>query len=408
MTHCRSCAAPLNHLFCDLGFTPLANEYLGSETVDVAQTYYPLRAYVCSQCWLVQVAEFEKPERLFSHYAYFSSYSTSWLEHAKRYAHDMKYRMQLGPESLVIEVASNDGYLLQYFREQNIPVLGVEPARNVAAVAQERGIETVTSLLDRTLAESLVAKGTQADLLIANNVLAHVPDLNDFAGALAMLLRPTGVLTLEFPHLLRMIQGNQFDTIYHEHFSYFSLGTARKVLAKHGLQLFDVEELSTHGGSLRVYVQTSHGKRAITTRIRSVIDAEHTAGLDQLPVYEAFQVRADETKHALLDFLIQAKRARKSVVGYGAAAKGNTLLNYCGIRGDLIHYVVDRSPHKQGRILPGTCLPIHPVERIAQTRPDYVLLLAWNLKGEIMQQMRAIQDWGAKFVLAVPRLEVLT
>jgi SAM-dependent methyltransferase len=386
---------------------PLANEYPHSDANNVSQTCYPLRAHVCSECWLVQMSEVETPERLFSEYAYFSSYSTTWLEHAKRYAYDMAHRLQLGPRSLVVEVGSNDGYLLQYFREQGIPVLGVEPARNVAAVAQERGIKTISHLLDTRLAASLIAKGTQ-DLLVANNVLAHAPDLNDFVKALAMLLKPTGVLTLEFPHLLRLILGNQFDTIYHEHLSYFSLSTARLVLAKHGLQLFDVEELPTHGGSLRLYLQTTQGKHAEIFRINAVSEAEKFAGLDQLEIYKSFQVRASAIKHALLDFLDKAKREGKTVVGYGAAAKGNTLLNFCGVHGDLIDYIVDRSPHKQGRFMPGTRLAIHPLERIEQTRPDYVLLLAWNLKEEIMGQLSAIKDWGAQFVVAVPRLEVLS
>ncbi|MFN0314717.1 MAG: methyltransferase domain-containing protein [Burkholderiales bacterium] len=407
MNPCRFCAAPLTHVFCDLGLTPLANEYPIALGAAAAQTFYPLSAHVCSECWLVQVAQYETPENLFSRYAYFSSYSASWLEHAKRYAYAMKNRLHLGQDNLVIEIASNDGYLLRYFLEQDIPVLGVEPALNAAAAAQALGIRTVTRFLDTALAESLVEQGTQADLLVANNVLAHVPDLNDFVRALAMLLKPEGVLTLEFPHLLKMIQGNQFDTLYHEHFSYFSLATAQKVLEKHGLALFDVEELSTHGGSLRLYAQTSRGRHATTQHIERVIGEERAAGLGQLPVYQAFQMRADETRDALLTFLIQARREGKTVAGYGAAAKGNTFLNYCGVRGSLIGYVVDASPHKQGRLLPGTHVPIHPVERLAQTRPDYILILAWNLKDEIMEQMRAVRDWGAKFVVAVPRLEVL-
>jgi SAM-dependent methyltransferase len=405
---CRFCGAPLSVTFADLGSSPLANSYLTREQLAGREPSYPLHAYVCSSCRLVQVPEFESAAHIFSEYAYFSSYSESWLEHARRFAEDAARRFALGPRSLVVEVASNDGYLLQYFQRAGVPVLGIEPAGNVAAAAQAKGIETRVRFMSRALGEELAREGKQADLLVGNNVFAHVPDLHDFAAGLARTLKPAGTLSLEFPHLLRLIEESQFDTIYHEHFSYFSLATAGKVLARHGLEVFDVEELPTHGGSLRVYA--CHAPLAAaraTANPARVLEAEKRGGLDRLETYQAFARQVEATRASLLEFLGKAKREGKQVVGYGAPAKGNTLLNYCGVGSDLIAYTVDRSPHKQGLYLPGTHIPIHAPERIAQTRPDYVLILPWNLRDEIVSQMAHVRSWGGKFVVPVPRVEVV-
>ncbi len=405
---CRFCATPLRDSFCDLGLSPLSNSYLAAAQLQRMEPFYPLHAYVCSQCFLVQLQEFETPQRIFSDYAYFSSYSDSWLAHAKQYTDTMVGRFRFGAQSQVIELASNDGYLLQYFKEKGIPVLGVEPAVNVAEVALERGIPTRVQFFGVATAEELAREGLCADLLLGNNVLAHVPDINDFVAGMKIALKPGGVITMEFPHLLRLMQQNEFDTIYHEHFSYLSFTTVDAIFAAHGLALFDVEELATHGGSLRIYARHAQGdSRPIGARVAELKAREATAGLTSLAAYAAFAEQVCETKRALLHFLIEAKRAGKSIVGYGAPAKGNTLLNYCGIRQDFIDYTVDRSPHKQGRFLPGSRIPVYAPGKLRETRPDYVLILPWNLKEEIVGQMAHIREWGGRFVVPIPRVEVL-
>jgi SAM-dependent methyltransferase len=388
-------------VFVDLGVQPLANSYLEPEHLRRPETFYPLCVYVCGECFLVQLPEEERPEAIFSDYAYFSSYSESWLQHARRYAETMIERFALGPEHRVIEIASNDGYLLRWFRDRGIPVLGIEPARNVAEAAEAAGIPTMVRFFGSETARDVAG---QADLLVGNNVLAHVPDLNDFVRGLNTVLAPRGVLTLEFPHLLRLMAEDQFDTIYHEHYSYFSLLAVRKVFEAHGLQLFDVEELPTHGGSLRVYARKD-GKNG-SRKVAELLAREEAAGLAGLDAYRSFGERAQRVKRELLRFLIQTREEGKSVAGYGAPAKGNTLLNYCGIRTDFVGYTVDRSPHKQGRYLPGTRIPIFPPDRLRETRPDYVLILPWNLKEEVMEQMADVRSWGGKFVVAVPEVRV--
>jgi 2-polyprenyl-3-methyl-5-hydroxy-6-metoxy-1,4-benzoquinol methylase len=388
--------------------SPLSNAYLSEEQLARAEPFYPLHAYVCGSCYLVQLEQFETPQKIFGDYAYFSSYSETWLHHAQEYARMAIERFALGPRSRVIEVASNDGYLLQYFRAADIPVLGIEPAANVACYAQERGIPTVVEFLGAETAKGVTADGGPADLVVGNNVFAHVPDLNDFAEGLRLLLKPSGVLTLEVPHLLRLIEQTQFDTIYHEHFSYFSLGAARRVLAAHGLDVFDVDELPTHGGSLRIYAhRRGGGDRARSSAVDAVERRESEAGFGRLSTYSAFGERVHSAKRALLRFLIQAKEDGKRVVGYGAPAKGNTLLNYCGVRTDLLEFTVDLSVHKQGRFLPGTHIPIFAPERIAEVRPDYVMILPWNLKDEIARQMAHVRSWGGRFVVPIPRVEVM-
>ena len=404
---CRSCGTPLRRSFCDLGMSPLSNRYLREEDLNKAEPFYPLHAYVCEACLLVQLEAFESPESIFSEYAYFSSYSETWLRHAERYASSVIERLGLPASAQVVEVASNDGYLLQFFKRQGLPVLGIEPAANVARVAVEKGIPTRVEFFSAACAQRLVKEGLRADLLAANNVLAHVPDLSDFLQGVRTLVAPHGVASFEFPHLLRLMAGNQFDTIYHEHFSYFSLTALQRALAATGLRAFDVEELETHGGSLRLYVCHAGAQRAERESVHRLLADERAAGLDGLEGYAAFEGGVRETKRRLLEFLIAAKREGKSIVGYGAAAKGNTLLNYCGVRGDFIDYVVDRSPHKQGRYLPGTHLRIEAPERIAETRPDYLLILPWNIKAEVMEQNAFIRAWGGRFVVPIPRPEVL-
>jgi SAM-dependent methyltransferase len=388
--------------------SPLSNAYLTAESLQQMEPFYPLHSYVCNDCFLVQLPEFESPENIFSDYAYFSSYSDSWLTHASRYTDAMVERFGLDTSCRVIEIASNDGYLLQYFKNKAIPVLGVEPAENVAAVAEEKGIPTRSAFFGVATATQLATEGIQADLLLGNNVLAHVPDLNDFVAGMKIVLKPGGVITMEFPHLLRLMRETQFDTIYHEHFSYFSFTTVEQVFARHGLTLFDVEELPTHGGSLRIYGRHADDlTNTVEQRVTGLREREAAAGLTTLAAYSRFAEQVRETKRALLEFLIAARRQGKQIVGYGAPAKGNTLLNYCGIRQDFLDYTVDRSPHKQGHFLPGTHIPVHAPEKIRETRPDYVLILPWNLKEEIADQMAHIRDWGGKFVIAIPRVEVL-
>jgi SAM-dependent methyltransferase len=404
---CRFCEAALTSVFVDLGSSPLANDYLTADQTLQAESFYPLRVFVCPRCLLVQLPVQATPDRIFSDYAYFSSYTESWVRHAKVYADAVTERFALGGGSRVVEIASNDGYLLQHFVAKGIPVLGIEPAANVAAEAERKGVRTRVAFFDEALARSF-APGERADLIVANNVLAHVPALNDFVEGIAAMLKPHGVATLEFPHLLRLVNENQFDTIYHEHFSYFSFTTVRMLFAAHGLRVFDVEELPTHGGSLRIYAcRADDDWRPVEPAVAALADREKAEGVRDLEWYLSFAERVKETKRRLLAFLIEARRDGKSVVGYGAPAKGNTLLNYCGIRSDFLDYTVDRSPHKQGRFLPGTHIPIYSPERIFETRPEYVLILPWNVKDEVMHQMADVRTWGGKFVVPIPEVRVL-
>jgi hypothetical protein len=405
---CRFCAAPLRHTFVDLGMSPLCESYVPAERVNAMEPFYPLHAKICERCLLVQLEEFVAADEIFREYAYFSSYSDSWVAHARAYVEMAVDRFGLGPDSLVVEVASNDGYLLQHVIERGIPALGIEPAANVAVAAREKGIETVVEFFGRELAARLVAEGRRADLLAANNVMAHVPDLNDFVGGMEPLLAPHGVVTIEVPHLLRLVEDNQFDTIYHEHFSYFSLLTARKVLAAHGLEVFDVDELKSHGGSLRIYGQrSSSGRRPVGPKVEALLERERGLGFDTLEGHSGFSARVEETKWKLLEFLIGCRRDGKRVAAYGAPGKGNTLLNYCGIRTDLLDFTVDRNPYKQGQFLPGTHIPIRHPEALEQARPDYIVILPWNLKEEIVAQLSYTREWGAQCVVPIPEVEVL-
>ena len=408
MSHsCRSCGEPLEETLCDLGSSPLANSYLEPEDLERPEPFYPLCVYVCTSCWLVQLPEAESAEAIFSDYAYFSSYSSSWLDHARCYTEAMIERFGLNAESSVIEVASNDGYLLQYFKDQGVPVLGIEPAENVAAVAREKGIETISRFFGAALGSELRDTGRSADLMVSNNVLAHVPNLNDFIAGFRQVLHPEGVWTIEAPHLLRLLEEVQFDTIYHEHYSYFSLRSAERAFARHGLRVFDVEQLPTHGGSLRLFVchqGASHSESALVEALRQ---EEAAQGLEDINTYRAFGEKVKHTKRTLLRFLLEAAERGESVAGYGAPAKGNTLLNYCGIRPDLLEYTVDLSPHKQGRYLPGTRIPIFAPEKINQTQPRWVLILPWNLEAEIRKQMSHIKDWGGEFVIPIPETRKL-
>ena len=407
--HCRFCQTPLRHSFCDLGLSPLSNAYLRPEQLKSMEPFFPLHAYVCHECRLVQLEEFESPQTIFSEYAYFSSYSESWLDHAQRYCKAIIPQLNLGGDSLVMEIASNDGYLLQYFRAMGIPVLGIEPAKNVAKVAREKGILTLEKFFGVAAATELVQEGKRPDLLVGNNVLAHVPDINDFVQAMKVLLKPGGTITMEFPHLLRLMGGLQFDTIYHEHFSYFSFETAERIFAAHGLTIFDVEELSTHGGSLRIYARhEDDASRPVGERVDAMRRKELDANLNDLKMYTQFEERVQEVKRRLLEFLIGCKQAGKQIVGYGAPAKGNTLLNYCGVRTDFLDYTVDRNPYKQNRYLPGTHIPIYHPSAIRETKPDYVLILPWNLKDEIVAQHGYIREWGGRFVIPIPEVTVIS
>jgi C-methyltransferase C-terminal domain/Putative zinc binding domain/Methyltransferase domain len=406
---CRFCRTPLSRTFADLGVSPIANAFLTPTLLNKMEPFYPLHAYVCEACMLVQLEDFETPERIFNdQYAYFSSYSDSWLDHARRYTELVAARLGLNANSFVVEIASNDGYLLQYFVQKGIPVLGIEPSGNVASVAQAKGIDTWVEFLTANSAQELVSKRRRADLIVGNNVLAHVPALNDFVEGLKILLSEHGVITMEFPHLLCLMRENQFDTIYHEHFSYFSFLAVEQIFAKHGLRIFDVDQLSTHGGSLRIYAAHESSKRwEEQDSVRKLLAEERRAGLNDVSSYSNFSERVNKTKLDLLRFLIDLKYAGKKVVGYGAPAKGNTLLNFCGIRSDLIDFTVDRSPQKQGMFLPGTHIPIVAPERIFETKPDYVLILPWNLRDEIVSQMSGIAAWGGKFVVPIPQVRVL-
>jgi 2-polyprenyl-3-methyl-5-hydroxy-6-metoxy-1,4-benzoquinol methylase len=404
---CRSCGTQLETTFVNLGFTPLANAFINAEALGRPETFYPLHAYVCSECFLVQLEESESPQNIFSEYAYFSSFSESWLRHAQAYAKEMIRRFHLGPKSQVVEVASNDGYLLQFFKQENIPVLGVEPAANVAEAASRRGIPTIVKFFGEETAKQLVQQGHQADLLVANNVLAHVPNLDDFIRGLKMALKPKGVITLEFPHLLNIIEECQFDTIYHEHFSYFSFVTVNRIFSSRSMSIFDVEQLPTHGGSLRVYVSHAESlENPVSNRCGVLLDKERAYGLDRLETYSSFEPRVRQAKRGFLQFLIQAKTEGKIIAGYGAPAKGNTLLVYCGVRTDFVDFTVDKSPHKQGLYLPGTLIPIKGPEELRRAKPDYVVILPWNLKDEIMEQIAFIREWGGKFVVPIPSVAV--
>jgi hypothetical protein len=414
MTHspkCRFCGEPLTHVMCDLGMSPLANSYVKIEHAQHAEKSYPLKVWICGNCLLSQLESFESPDTIFSDYLYFSSFATSWVEHARRYCKMMTERFGFNETSRIVEIASNDGYLLQHFKARGMPVLGVEPAANVAKVAWEvKGIPSVVKFFGVQTARELVADGHSADLLLGCNVLAHVPDINDFVGGLKIALKSDGVITFEFPHLLRLIEQNQFDTIYHEHFCYLSFLAVEKVFAQHGLALFDVEELPTHGGSLRIFARHTEDQgalRTVTPRVGAMRKQETDFGLTEMETYTSFGEKVKATKRKLLSFLIEARDAGKSVVGYGAAAKGVTLVNYCGVRDDLVDYVVDKSPYKQNHFMPGVRIPIHGPERIFETKPDYVLILPWNLKREISGEMAGIREWGGKFVVPIPEVTVL-
>lgn len=404
---CRLCGAPVHRSVVDLGMSPPCEKFLRAEELDDAEPFYPLHVLVCDACLLVQLRDYIPPEDIFTEYYYFSSFSTSWVAHARAYVEAMVPRLGLGPSSLVVEVASNDGYLLQHFLPLGIPVLGVEPAQNVAAEAVRRGIPTRVEFFGVATAERMRAEGLAADLIVGNNVVAHVPDINDFIGGMACLLTPEGTITLEIPHVQQLLDNNQFDTIYHEHFSYYSLITLDALARRHDLVLYDVDELPTHGGSLRVYLAHAAGGRAPSAAVTDLLARERAAGLDRAENYEWFEGAARKTKRDLLRFLIETKDAGKTIVGYGAPGKGNTLLNYCGIGRDFLDFTVDRNVHKHGRFTPGMHIPILPVEAIDEARPDYVLILPWNLRDEIVAQMAHIGSWGGKFVVPIPRVEVI-
>src|SRR5579863_57264 len=406
--NCRFCGVALRRTFVDLGMSPLCETYPSVADLGRGEMYYPLHVYICERCWLVQLEEFETAENIFSDYAYFASFSDSWLKHCEKYCNDMRGRFNLNAQSFVAEVASNDGYLLQYFVRMGIPVLGIEPAANVAVAAEKKGVPTLVRFFGQEVATMLAAEGKNADLVAGNNVLAQVPDLNDFVEGLKILLKPDGVLTLEFPHLLRLIELNEFDTIYHEHFSYFSLICTQKIMEAHGLRVFDVEELKSHGGSLRIFACRAESRaHGLTANVQKVLDDEVNAKLDRIDGYDSFARQVKETKLALLEFLISAAREGKKVAGYGAPGKSATLLHYCGIGKDMIEYTVDRSLYKQGRHLPGSRIPIYHPDHISETKPDYVVILPWNLKDEIMKQLQFIREWGGQFVIPIPKVTVV-
>ena len=404
---CRFCGSSLRHTFVDLGMSPLCQSHIDVHQLDQVEPFYPLHVYVCERCFLVQLRQYVAPDSIFSEYAYFSSYSDAWLQHAQGYTRMMIERFKLDQRSLVAEVGSNDGYLLQYFVASGIPVLGIEPAANVARAATDKGIPTVVKFFGEMAARELVAEGKQADLLLGNNVLAQIPDLNGFVQGMKTLLKPEGVITIEFPHLPRLMEENQFDTIYHEHFSYFSFLAVEQIFAAHGLTLFDVDELPTHGGSLRIYGRhTEDRTKPLSHRVSELRAREVALGLTRLESYASFAERVKETKRKLLELLIRAKREGKRIAGYGAPGKGNTLLNYCGIRTDFLDYTVDRNPYKQGKFTPGTRIPIYHPDKITETKPDYLLILPWNLRDEIMEQMACIRDWGGQFIVPIPEARV--
>jgi hypothetical protein len=405
---CRLCGSPLEVTLVDLGMSPLCETYLRAEELARMEPFYPLHVFVCERCGLAQLESFVHEETIFGEYAYFSAYSTSWVEHARRYVDSIRERLALGPEDLVVELASNDGYLLQHFVGTGIPFLGIDPAANVARSAEERGVPTLVAFFGRETARQLVEDGKRASLVIGNNVLAQVPDLNDFVAGVKLLLRDEATATFEFPHLERLLDGVQYDTIYHEHYSYFSATTVQVLFESHGLALYDVEELPTHGGSLRVYVQHAGGPHERSEAISSLVERERSGGLHTRPRFRRFADDVEESKRSLLELLIRIRREGKHVAGYGAPGKGNTLLNYCGIRTDLVDYTVDRNPYKHGRFTPGTHIPIHPPEHLAETEPDYILILPWNLVDEISGQLAYANDWGGKLIVPIPTATVLT
>lgn len=404
---CRYCGEELKHTLVDLGMSPLCETLIDKTQLNDMEPFYPLHVYVCGQCFLVQLNEYVTPADIFSEYAYFSSYSDSWVEHAKRYVHMMIDRFSLTNKTKVMEIASNDGYLLQHFVAENVPVLGIEPAVNVAKVAIEKGIPSITQFFGVETAKQIAAGQGRAQILLGNNVLAHVPDINDFVGGMKILLAPGGVITMEFPHLMCLMDLNQFDTIYHEHFSYLSIYAVAQIFENHGLRLFDVEELSTHGGSLRIFAKhNDDNSNPVTDRLNELKERELTWGVNKLDTYRRYEEKVAETKRKILEFLIQAKREGKSVVGYGAPGKGNTLLNFCGIRTDFIDYTVDRNPYKHGKFTAGCHIPIFSPDKIIETKPDYIFILPWNLKDEISKQLAYTRDWGAKLVVPIPELMV--
>ncbi len=405
---CRFCNDELTHEFIDLVNAPPSNSFLSGKQLNEPESFYPLRLFVCDNCFLVQIDEYKKSDDIFNQdYAYFSSFSRSWLNHAKKYVEMIVNRLGLSAMSHVVEIASNDGYLLQYFKEKQIPCLGIEPSANTAQVAREKGVDTLEAFFGADLAEKLSQKGKKADLIIGNNILAHVPDINDFVKGLKLSLKPVGVVTMEFPHLMRLVEENQFDTIYHEHFSYFSFHTVRRIFTEHGMVIFDVEEHKTHGGSLRIYARhEDDDSKPVTKKVAEIGEKEVGRGMLKLDYYLDFQQKADKVKYALLSFLMEQQKAGKKVVAYGAAAKGNTLLNYCGIKKDLIEFVVDASPHKQGKCLPGSHIPVVKEDEMMRLKPNYVLILPWNIQDEIMDQLSYIRKWGGEFVTAVPELMI--
>ncbi len=405
---CRFCDAALQDVVVDLGMSPLCESFLPASQLDRMEPFYPLKVYVCRNCFLVQLSEYVKVEEIFTEYAYFSSFSSAWLKHAEDYVAMITKRLSLGKDSFVVELASNDGYLLQYFVKSGVPCLGVEPAANVAKAAEERGVKTQVAFFNEGTATEMRAAGKMADLVLGNNVLAQVPDLNSFVGGLPIILKPKGTVTFEFPHLMQLFENNQFDTIYHEHFSYFSLIAVEAIFARHGLTIFDVEELWTHGGSLRIFARhKADDSRPVTERLLALRAREEEKGYRKIETYTSFDDRVRETKRKILEVLIDAKRRGKKIVGYGAPGKGNTLLNYCGIRTDFIDYTVDRNPYKHGRFLPGTHIPIFPPEKLDEAKPDYIFILPWNLKDEIMAQLKHTRSWGAKFIVPIPEATVL-
>ncbi len=407
--NCRFCNTSLNDIFIDLGNAPASNSFLSAGQENEPETFYPLKVYTCPKCFLVQVDEYKKSDAIFNNeYVYFSSYSTSWLAHAKKYTDNMQERFGLDQNSFVIEIASNDGYLLQYFKAKDIPVLGIEPTANTASAAAEKGIESVIDFFGVRLAEELAAQGKHADLLLGNNVLAHVPDIVDFVGGMKILLKPGGVITMEFPHLLQLLQNNQFDTIYHEHFSYLSFYTVKQIFESQQLEMFDVEELPTHGGSLRIYAKHKNdGTHTISANVNAMLEKEVHAGLTDINTYQNFQEKAFQIKTDLISFLIDQKRSGKKVAAYGAAAKGNTLLNYCGIKNDLIDFVVDANPHKQNKLLPASHIPVVNEAVLKAEQPDFIIILPWNLKDEITAQLSYVNDWEGQFVVAIPQLTII-
>jgi SAM-dependent methyltransferase len=404
---CRFCGTPLSHLFIDLGAAPFSNAFLEESALDRQEIYYPLKAFVCHACFLVQVGQYARSDQIFSDdYVYLSSMSKSWLEHSRQYVGMIVPRLGLGGRSSVVEIASNDGYLLQYFMQQKIPCLGIEPTRGTAELARKKGIPVVERFFGKELADEMTARGERADLIIGNNVLAHVPDINDFVEGLRVALKPEGTVTMEFPHLLRLVANTQFDTIYHEHFSYLSLGTVQRIFNAHGLELYDVEQLSTHGGSLRIYARHAGSAAPSQPRVKDLLEQESLAGMNTLEYYAGFKNSALRIKLDFMQFLIDSARAGKTIAGYGAAAKGNTLLNYCGQKSDIIRYVADAAPSKQGKFLPGSHIPVVPEEQLRRRKPDYIIIFPWNIKDEVMQQLDYARQWGGKFVMAVPTLTV--